>query len=107
MTKTEWVKLAGAYISEAGYWHDLYEFKHKNAEKYGLGTDFIGTDYFDGPITLVIEKLLGEDFSYWHYDCEKSFDEFNKRITLPDGSHPAVHSLEDLYDFGKGEGNEN
>lgn len=107
MTKTEWLKLADAYIAEVGYWHELYKLKIEIAKKHGLGTDFIGTDYFDGPMTSVIEELLGDDFSYWHYNCEKSFNGFNEKVTLADGSHPAVHSLEDLYDFWKGEGNEN
>ena len=99
MTKAEWLKLAKAYITESGYWHELYELKIKTAEKHGLGTDFVGNDYFDGPLTTVIEDLLGEDFCYWCYDCNKNFDEFNKKTTLQDGSHPNVHSLEELYEF--------
>ena len=99
MTKRDWLKLADAYIAEAGYWNELYELKIKTAEKHGLGTDFVGNDYFDGPLTAVIENVLGDDFCYWCYDCNKDFEEFNKKTTLQDGSHPNVHSLEELYEF--------
>lgn len=101
MTKTDWLKIADAYIAEAGYWHELYELKIKTAKKHGLGTDFVGNDYFDGPLTTAIENLLGEDFCYWYYDCGQSFEVFNKRVTFSDGSHPNVHSLEELYEFAQ------
>lgn len=104
MTKAEWLKLAKAYISESGYWRELYELKIKTAEKHGLDTDFVGNDYFDGPLTAAIEDLLGDDFCYWCYDCDQSFEAFNKRVTLADGSHPNIHSLEELYEFAQ-EGN--
>lgn len=99
MTKTEWLKLAKAYIAESGYWHELYELKIKTAEKHGIGTDFVGNDYFDGPLTTAIEDLLGDDFCYWYYDCDQSFEAFNKRTTFADGSHPNVKSLEEIYDY--------
>lgn len=103
MTKVEWLKLAKAYITESGYWHELYELKIKTAEKHGLGIDFVGNDYFDGPLTAAIEDLLGDDFCYWCYDCDQSFEAFNKRVTLADGSHPNVQSLEELYEFAQKE----
>ncbi len=107
MTKTDWLELADAYIAEAGYWHELYKEKIRIAEAHNIDTDFIGTDYFSGPMVSAAEHLLGEDFCYWCYDCNKNFDEFNKRTTLQDGSHPDVHTLEDLYGFSKREeGNE-
>lgn len=77
--------------------------KIRVAEKHGVDTDFIGTDYFSGPMTSAVEGLLGEDFCYWYYDCNESFSKFNNGVTLPDGSHPDVHTLEDLYDFSKRE----
>lgn len=101
MRKTDWLKLADAYIAEAGYWHDLYELKIKTAKKHGIGTDFVGNDYFDGPLTTATEDLLGDDFCYWCYDCDQSFDAFNKGITLADGTHPNVHSLKELYEFAQ------
>ena len=101
MTKKDWLKLAYAYMDEAGYWHELYKTKIRLAEEHGIDTDFIGNDYFSGPMTSAVEDLLGEDFCYWHYDCSKNFDEFNKKTTLKDGSHPNVHSLEELYKFAQ------
>lgn len=103
MRKTDWLKLADAYIDEAGYWHELYKTKIKIAEEHSIDTDFIGTDYFSGPMLSAVEDLLGEDFCYWCYDCDKSFEAFNKRVTFADGSHPNVHSLEELYEFAQEE----
>lgn len=101
MTKKDWLKLAYAYMDEAGYWHELYKTKIRLAEEHSIDTDFIGNDYFSGPMTSAVEDILGEDFCYWHYDCSKNFDEFNKKTTLQDGSHPNVHSLEELYEFAQ------
>lgn len=101
MTKKDWLRLAYAYMDEAGYWHELYKTKTRLAEEHGIDTDFIGNDYFSGPMTSAVEGLLGEDFCYWHYDCNKNFDEFNKKTTLKDGSHPNVHSLEELYELSQ------
>lgn len=101
MRKKDWLKLAYAYIYEAGYWSELYKTKIRIAEEYTIDTDFIGNDYFSGPMTSAVESVLGEDFCCWHYDCNKSFEAFNKRVTLADGSHPNVHSLEELYEFAQ------
>ena len=72
MKKTDWLKLADACITEAGYWHELYDTKIRIAEEHGVDTELIGTDYFSGPMTSAVETLLGEDFCYWCYDCNKS-----------------------------------
>lgn len=101
MRKKDWLKLAEAYIAEAGYWHELYETKIRIAEAHSIDTDFIGNDYFSGPMVSAVEGLLGEDFCYWCYDCDKSFEAFNKRVTLADGTHPNVHSLEELYELAQ------
>ena len=99
MTKTDWLKLAEAYIAEAGYWHELYKAKIRIAEEHSIDTDFIGNDYFSGPMVSAVEGLLGDDFCYWCYDCGKDFYEFHKKTTLRYGGHPDVHSLEELYEF--------
>lgn len=103
MTEKNWLRLAYAYMYEAGYWHELYKTKIRIAEEHSIDTDFIGNDYFSGPMTSAVESVLGEDFCYWHYDCSKNFDEFNKKTTLKDGSHPNVHSLEELYELAQEE----
>lgn len=106
MTKTEWLKLADAYVKEANYWYSLYSAKMKIAKKCGIGPDFLGTDYFDGPMTSVAEELLGGDFCHWCFDCNQNFKKFNEGVSLEDGSHPNVKSLGDIYDFWKGVNNE-
>lgn len=103
MGKNEWVKLADAYIKEAAYWHSLYHMKIKLAKEHGVGTDFVGNDYFDGPLTSTVEDLLGDDFCYWCFDCNQSFKKFNAGVTLKDGTHPHVESLGDLYDLSREE----
>mgnify|MGYP003308376654 CR=1 FL=1 len=103
MTKADWLKLADAYIAEAGYWHELHKAKIRIAEAHSIDTDFIGTDYFSGPMLSAVENLLGDDFCYWCYDCDQSFEAFNKRVTFADGSHPNVRSLEELYEFAQEE----
>lgn len=99
MTKLEWIKLADAFIKEAGYWSELYETKIKLAKKHHIASDFIGNDYFSGPLTSTIEDLLGEDFCYWLYDCGQSYKLFNEKTINKDGTHPDVQSLGELYDY--------
>lgn len=106
MTKEEWVKLAEAYADESSYWEELYLSKRKLATKYHIETDFIGNDYFFGPLALAALEMLGDEFSYWCDECGRDFDVFNSKITHPDGSHPDVHSLEDLYEYSRKEDDE-
>lgn len=106
MTKAEWAKLAQAYADESGYWDELYSAKRELAKKHHIETDFIGNDYFFGPLASVALEMLGDEFSYWFYDCERDFDALNSKITHPDGSHPDVHSLEDLYEYSRKEDDE-
>lgn len=101
MKKKDWLRLAYAYIAEVGYWHELHKTKIRIAEEHGVDTELIGTDYFSGPMTSAVETLLGEDFCYWCFDCNRNFDEFNKKTTLKDGTHPSVHSLEELYELAQ------
>lgn len=93
------VTLAEAYIKDYGYLNELDNTTRALADKYNVEKDFLGIPYFGGNLFSVVSDLLGDDFSYWHYDCEQNFEEFNKRITFPDGTHPTVHSLNDLWAF--------
>lgn len=99
MKKEKWVEIADAYAKEARYWQELYDKKIELADKYFISRDFLGNDYFDGPLVRAVEKMLGEDYSYWLFDCGTDFEKFNENVSLEDGSHPDVHSLEGLYDF--------
>lgn len=99
MTKREWLKLAKAIVDEKAWFEELFDAKIKIAKKHGGDTDFIGNDMFAGPVYLAVEPLLGDDFSYWLYDCGGSFATFRHNVTLKDGASPKVHSLADLYEF--------
>lgn len=103
MTKDEWVKLAEASAREHGWFRELYEAKISIARKHGGETDFIGNDFFCGPLRDVTDKILGEDFCYWLYECDGSFAVFNTSVYLDGNKHPNITSLEDLYDFANGE----
>lgn len=93
------IALAKAYINDVTYLDELYDMTHNTAQKYNIETDFLGLTYFSGKMGETILDLLGDDFSYWYYECEQSFEEFNKRITFADGTHPTVYSLNDLWAF--------
>lgn len=102
MTKEQWVRLAEAYMAENGYWEDLLDAKKRLAKKHGIDQDFIGLDSGYGPLLDTVASILGDDFCYFYYDCSASYSKFNKGVTLQDGSHPDVYSLEDLYYFAYG-----
>lgn len=102
MTKKEWLKLAEAMVEEKAWFEELYDAKVGLARKHGGDTDFIGNDMFAGPVYLAVESLMGDDFTYWLYECGGSFADFRVRVTLKDGSSPEVYTLEDLYDFAVG-----
>lgn len=97
------VTLANAYVKDFGYLNELDNTTRALADKYSIEKDFLGIPYFGGNLFNVVLDLLGDDFSYWFYDCEKSFDKFNENVTFSDGSHPDIHSLEDLWKFSKGD----
>lgn len=99
MNKETFVKLATAYMAQENYEDEYRDTIYKLAEKYHQERDFLGLPFGTNPIMDTVLTLLGEEFSYFCYDCEGSFDEYNKRITYKDGSHPNVHSFEELYDL--------
>ena len=104
ITKKQFVKLAEALISQVEYEEELSDTVHAVAKKYRRGTDFLGLPSDSEVLMGAVLNILGDDFSYYHFDCNKSFEQFNEKITMADGSHPDVHSLEDLYDFAVKEG---
>jgi hypothetical protein len=104
ITKKQFVKLAEAFISQVEYEDELSDTVQAVAKKYRRGIDFLGLPSDSEVLLDAVLNILGDDFSYYHFDCNKSFEQFNKNITMADGSHPNVHSLEDLYDFAVKEG---
>lgn len=104
ITKKQFVKLAEAFISQVEYEEEVSDMIRKMAKKHGKDADFLGLTCDSSWLLDALLDIMGEDFAYYHYDCNKSFEQFNKKITMADGSHPDVHSLEDLYDFAVKEG---
>lgn len=104
ITKKQFVKLAEAFISQVEYEEEVSKMILETAKKHGKDADFLGLTCDSSWLLDALLDIMGEDFAYYHYDCNKSFEQFNKNITMADGSHPDVHSLEDLYDFAVKEG---
>lgn len=104
MDKETFVKLANGYIRQESYEDEFRDLVYSTADKHGQEKDFLGLPLGTSRIMNPVLDILGDDFAYFHYDCKGSFEKFNDNIKLADGSHPDVHSLEDLYDFAKGQG---
>lgn len=101
MDETTFVELAKGYIKQEKYEESLYKAITKTAEEHGQEKDFLGLCIGTNSIMNPVLVALGNDFSYYHYDCDDDFDRFNKGTVLADGTHPDVHSLEDLYKFAR------
>lgn len=102
MDKDTWVKLAKGFVKDQQFFGELEDAMRKIRTRAKTGLDYCNLPYEAEILVNTVSDVLGEDFSYWYYDCNKSFDKFNKRVTfLTDGSHPNVNSLEELYDFIK------
>lgn len=104
MNKENFVKLAKGYIRQEKYEDEFRDLVLSTAGKYDQEKDFLGLPLGTGAIMNPVLDILGDDFSYFHYDCGDDFEKFSNNIKLADGSHPDVHSLEDLYDFAKEQG---
>lgn len=104
MNKDIFVKLAEGYIRQESYEDEFRDLIYSTAGKYDQDKDFLGLPLGTNKIMNPVLDILGDDFSYFHYDCRNDFERFNNNIKLADGGHPNVHSLEDLYDFAKEQG---
>lgn len=108
MNKDSWLALAEAYCKDQKYYNMADAAVRNVREKMKEEDEYTDFDY-QSPFSpyqaeLLINgvlKVLGDDFSYWFYDCNRDFDKFNEGITLADESHPSVHSLSDLFEFAK------
>lgn len=101
MNKETFVALASAYIAQEEYEDDFRNTIGALARKHEQEQDFLGLPFGTNAIMNPVLEALGDDFSYFHYDCSDDFDRFNRNVTLADGGHPNVHSLEDLFEFAK------
>lgn len=104
MNKEIFVKLAEGYIRQEHYEDEFRDMVNDLAGKHKQDIDFLGLPFGTNAIMSPVLDVLGDDFSYFHYDCKDNFEKFNDNIKLADDSHPNVHSLEDLYDFAKEQG---
>ena len=101
LNKEAFIKLAEAYSKQEKYENELKSSVYSLAEKYKIYTCFIGLTNTSDLIMDVALDLLGDDFSYYFYDCRESFDKFNKNTTLADGLHPNVSNFGELWEFSQ------
>lgn len=102
LSKEAFIKLAAAFSNQENYEKELSNNIETINEKYKVYMGFVGFPSASGLIMDVVLDLLGEDFSYYFYDCNESFEKFNCYTTLADGTHPKVKDLEDLWEFSQG-----
>ena len=95
LSKEAFIKLAEAYSKQEKYENELKSSVHSLAEKYKVYMGFIGLSSSSDLIMDVVLDLLGEDFSYYFYDYDESFNKFNKNTTLADGTLKKDQHLEE------------
>lgn len=101
LSKEAFVKLAEAYSNQENYEKDLISHLNLITKRYEVYIGFIGLPNSSELIMDVVLDLLGDDFSYYFYDCDASFDRFNKNTTLADGTHPNVKDFGELWEFSQ------
>lgn len=101
LNKEAFIKLAEAYSKQENYEKELSNNLEAVAEKYKVYMGFVGFPSASDLIMDVVLDLLGEDFSYYFYDCGEDFGKFNKNTTLADGTHPNVKDFGELWEFSQ------
>lgn len=101
LNKEAFIKLAEAYSKQENYEKELSNNLETINEKYKVYMGFVGFPSASDLIMDVVLDLLGEDFSYYFYDCGEDFDKFNKNTTLADGTHPNVKDFGELWEFSQ------
>lgn len=101
LSKEAFIKLAEAYSKQENYEKELSNNLETINEKYKVYMGFIGLSNSSDLIMDVVLDLLGDDFSYYFYDCGESFDKFNKNTTLADETHPNVKDFGGLWEFSR------
>ena len=101
LSKEAFIKLAEAYSKQENYEKELSNNLEAVTEKYKVHMGFIGLSTSSELIMDVVLDLLGDDFIYYFYDCDESFDKFNKNILLEGGKHPNVNNFGELWEFNK------
>lgn len=101
LSKEAFIKLAEAYSKQESYERDLRSNLNLITKRYEVYMGFIGLPNSSELIMDVVLDLLGEDFSYYFYDYDESFNKFNKNTTLADGTHPNIKDFGDLWEFSQ------
>lgn len=101
LSKEAFIKLAEAYSKQENYEKELSNNLKAINEKYKVYMGFIGLSNSSDLIMDVVLDLLGDDFSYYFYDCNEDFNKFNERTTFDDGTHPDVKDFGDLWEYGQ------
>lgn len=101
LSKEAFIKLAAAFSNQENYEKELSNNLETINEKYKVYMGFVGFPSASDLIMDVVLNLLGEDFSYYFYDCNESFDKFNKNTLLEGGKHPNVNNFGELWEFSQ------
>lgn len=101
LSKEAFIKLAEAYSKQENYEKELSNNLEAVTEKYKVHMGLIGFPGSSELIMDVVLNLLGDDFSYYFYDCNEDFNKFNKNILLEGGKHPNVNNFGELWEFSQ------
>lgn len=99
LDKETYIKLAKAYSKQEIYEDKVTESVKAMADEQGIHLDFIGLPVSTSLIMDAVSDILGEEFAFFFYDCDRSFEKYNSKITLDDGSHPDVKDFGDLWEL--------
>ena len=101
LSKEAFIKLAEAYSKQEKYQNELNSSLKSTTKKYNVYMDFVGLPISSDLIMDVVLDLLGNDFSYYLYDCGEDFNKFNKNTLLEGGKHPNVNDFGELWEFSQ------
>ena len=101
LSKEAFIKLAEAYSKQENYEKEVSNNLETINEKYKVYMGFIGLSSSSDLIMDVALDLLGDDFSYYFYDCNEDFNKFNKNTILGGETHPNVKDFGGLWEFSQ------
>lgn len=101
LSKEAFIKLAEAYSKQEKYEKELSNNLETINEKYKVYMGFVGFPSASDLIMDVALDLLGDDFSYYFYDCNEDFNKFNKNTILGGETHPNVKDFGGLWEFNQ------
>lgn len=99
LDKETYIKLAKAYSKQEMYEDKVRKSIKTIAGEQGVYLDFIGLPVSTNPIMDTVLDILGDEFAYFFYECDRSLKEYNSKITLNDGSHPKARDFGDLWEL--------